>query len=109
MKAGDSMKPHEVSGPGSPGWRDIGSDGASVLARHVPGAHATVKGEHQLSEHVARLGPDEGVEILVAGPEGLPSLAARRHECGVGQEEQRSFEDVKRTWTLGVLSGLEGG
>lgn len=93
------MKPHEVSRPDSPGWRDIGSDGASVLARHVPGAYATVKGEHELSEYVARLGPDECVEIL----------AARRDECRVGQEEQRSFEDVIRTWTLCARSGLEGG
>ena len=103
------MKPHEVSRPGSPGWRDIGSDGASVLARHVLRAYATVKGEHELSEYVARLGPDECVEILAASPEGLPYLAARRDECRVGQEEQRSFEDVIRTWTLCARSGLEGG
>ena len=72
-------------------------------------AHATGKGEHQLSEYVARLGLDECTEILAASPEGLPYLAARRDECRVGQEEQRSFEDVSRTWTLGVLSGLEAG
>ena len=103
------MKPHEVSRPGSPGWRDIESDGASVLARYVPGTHATVKGEHQLSEHVARLGPDECTEIMAASPEGLPYLAARRDECRVGQEEQRSFEGVIRTWTLVELSGLDAG
>ena len=39
----------------------------------------------------------------------LTSLAALREECRVGAGERRSFEQVIRTWTLHVLSGLEGG
>ena len=36
-------------------------------------------------------------------------LAARRDEFRVGPDERRSFEEVTRTWTEFVLSGVEGG
>ena len=90
-----------------------GSDGETraedVVGWHVRRAHATLKGEHQLAQYVARLGPGECAAILVAVPEGLPQLARLRDECRVGPRETRSFEAVIRTWTLCVLSGAEGG
>jgi hypothetical protein len=58
---------------------------------------------------VARLRLSECTEILTASPIGLPSLAAKRDECRVEPSEERGFEEVIRTWTLHVLSGLEGG
>jgi hypothetical protein len=84
-----------------PGERSVG--------RHVRMAHATLKGEHQISEYVAGLEIGECARILATAPEGLPPLAARRDECRVGPDEERSFEEVIRTWTEFVLSGVEGG
>jgi hypothetical protein len=72
-------------------------------------AHATFKGEHQIAEYVARLEIGECARILAAASDGLPLLAARRDECRVGPGEERSFEEVIRTWTEFVLSGVEGG
>lgn len=80
-----------------------------LTARHLRRAHEESRGEHQIAEYVARLDLGECVEVLGASPTGLPTLAARREECRVGAEEERSFEEVIRTWTLHVLSGLEGG
>ena len=76
---------------------------------HIREAETTIKGEDQLPEYVARLELSECARILEASPMDLPSLAARRGECRVGKDEERSFEEVIRTWTLHVLSGLEGG
>ena len=72
-------------------------------------AHATLKGEHQIADYVARLELGECARILAAQPDGLPRLATLRDECRVGQRETRSFEAVIRTWTACVLSGAEGG
>jgi hypothetical protein len=83
--------------------------GEHTLGRHVQLAHAAFKGEHQIAEYVARLEIGECARILLAAPEGLPQLAARRDECRVGPGETRSFEEVIRTWTECVLSGVEGG
>jgi hypothetical protein len=58
---------------------------------------------------VARLDLGECARILEASPTSLAALAARRDECRVGENEERSFEEVIRTWTLHVLSGVEGG
>ena len=77
--------------------------------RHVQKAHKTGKGEHQISEYVARLGIAECARILAFEPEGLPRLAALRDECRVGRNEERTFEEVIRIWTVAVLSGAEGG
>jgi hypothetical protein len=82
---------------------------AGLIARHLRRAHAEVRGEHQLAEYVARLDLGECAEILAFSPIGLETLAARRGECRVGADETRSFEAVIRTWTVHVLSGLEGG
>ena len=80
-----------------------------LIRRHIEEAEATVPGEHGLEEYVARLEPAECVRILLASPQGLPFLAARRDECRVGPGETRSFEEVIKAWTLEVLSSLEGG
>ena len=77
--------------------------------RHVREAQETIKGENQLAEYVARLEIAECARILVASPIELPSLAALRDECRVGPEEKRCFEEVIKTWTLYVLSRVEGG
>jgi hypothetical protein len=58
---------------------------------------------------VARLDLAECARILEASPTSLSSLAALRDECRVEAGERRSFVQVIRTWTLHVLSGLEGG
>ena len=84
------------------------SDGRTI-GRHLRMAHATSKGEHQIAEYVARLEIEECARILAAAPEGLPILAARRDECRVGSGEERSFEEIIRTWTEFLLSGLESG
>lgn len=81
----------------------------AFIRRHIREAQATIEGEDQLLAYVARLRLDECVEILAASPIGLPSLAAKRGECRVEASEERDFEEVIRTWTLHVLSGLEGG
>lgn len=77
--------------------------------RHVRKAHATGKGEHQVAEYVAGLGLEECAKILASEPGALPRLAALRDECRVGRNEVRTFESVIRTWTMAVLSGVEGG
>jgi hypothetical protein len=80
-----------------------------LVWRHLRKAWETTKGEHQLAEYVARLEISECAKILAASPIELASLAALRDQCRVGPEEERSFEEVIKTWTLEVLSGLEGG
>jgi hypothetical protein len=80
-----------------------------TIGRHVRMAHATIKGEHQIGEYVSQLEIGECARILAAAPERLPLLAARRDECRVGPDEERSFEEVIRTWTEFVLSSEEGG
>lgn len=92
-----------VEGPGDPGA------GERLICRHLREAHKGVKGERQLPEYVARLDLGECARILEASPTSLASLAALRDECRVEADEKRSFEEVIRTWTLQVLSGLEGG
>jgi hypothetical protein len=87
---------------------DEGS-GERLIARHLREAHEGIKGERQLEEYVAQLELGECARILEASPVDLASLAARRDECRVGASEERSFEEVIRTWTLHVLSGVEGG
>ncbi|MCA3748649.1 MAG: hypothetical protein IN808_05855 [Rubrobacter sp.] len=47
--------------------------------------------------------------MLEASPIPLSLLAARHPECRVGEDEERSFAEVIRAWTLHVLSGVEGG
>ena len=76
---------------------------------HLGEAHEDFRGEHQLADYVARLELAECARILQASPTSLASLAALREECRVEAEERRSFEEVIRTWTRHVLSGLEGG
>ncbi len=80
-----------------------------LIGWHIREAETTMKGEHQLPAYVAQLDLSECARILEASPIGLPLLAARRGECRVGKDEERSFEEVIRTWTLHVLSGLERG
>jgi hypothetical protein len=87
---------------------DEGS-GERLIARHLREAHEGIEGERQLPEYVARLDLGECARILEASPTSLAALAARRDECRVGENEERSFEEVIRTWTLHVLSGVEGG
>ena len=84
-------------------------EGGDVIGRHLRQAHEGSRGEGQLAEYVARLDLAECVRILEASPTSLTSLAALREECRVDAGEGRSFEQVIRTWTLHVLSGLEGG
>ena len=83
--------------------------GERLIARHLREAHEGIKGERQLPQYVARLDLGECARILETSPVDLPSLVARRDECRVGASEERSFEEVIRTWTLHVLSGVEGG
>lgn len=78
------------------------------VKEHLLKAHA-LEGEHQLAKYVAQLDIQECARILAASPETLPLLAARRDECRVVPGEKRSFEEIMRTWTLSVLSGIEGG
>ena len=80
-----------------------------LIWQHIRKAQTTLKGENQLAEYVAQLEIAECASILAASPISLPLLAARRDECRVGPDEERSFEEVIRAWTLEVLSGLEGG
>ncbi len=81
----------------------------AFIRRHVRKAQTTIEGEDQLLAYVARLRLGECVKILAASPIGLPSLARKREECRVEADEERGFEEVIRTWTLHVLSGLEDG
>jgi hypothetical protein len=87
----------------------VEGSGEQLIARHLREAHEGIEGERQLPEYVAQLDLGECARILQASPVDLPSLAARRDECRVGENEERSFEEVIRTWTLHVLSGVEGG
>ena len=87
----------------------VEGSGERLIARHIREAHEGNKGERQLPQYVARLDLGECARILEASPTSLASLAARRDECRVGASEERSFEEVIRTWTLHVLSGVEGG
>jgi len=83
--------------------------GEREIWRHVREAHAAFGGEHQIAEYVAALEIGECARILAADPDGLPRLAGLRDECRVGWNEERSFEQLIRTWTVEVLSGAEGG
>jgi hypothetical protein len=83
--------------------------GAETLGRHIRRAREEYRGEHQFAEYVSALDVGECARILAASPTSLPALAALREECRVGADEERDFEEVIRTWTLHVLSGLEGG
>jgi hypothetical protein len=80
-----------------------------LIGRHLGEAHERFRGERQLADYVAQLDLGECARILEASPTSLASLAALREECRVEAGERRSFEEVIRTWTLHVLSGLEGG
>jgi hypothetical protein len=83
--------------------------GKQLVARHLREAHEHFRGERQLADYVAQLDLGECARILEASPTSLASLAALREECRVEAGERRSFEEIIRTWTLHVLSGLEGG
>jgi hypothetical protein len=85
-----------------------GSD-ARLVWEHIQRAREKFRGEHQLAEYVAGLSPEECARILAASPTGLPALARSRDGCRVGADEARGFVEVMRTWTMYVLSGLEGG
>ena len=80
-----------------------------IIGLHLKEAHESFHGEHQLADYVSRLDLEECARILQASPTNLASLAALRDECRVEADEKRSFEEVIRTWTLQVLSGLESG
>ena len=80
-----------------------------LIGRHLREAHERFRGERQLADYVAQLDLGECVRILEASPTSLASLAALREECRVEAGERRSFEEVIRTWTMHVLSGLVGG
>jgi hypothetical protein len=80
-----------------------------LVGWHLREAHESFRGERQLADYVAQLDLGECARILEASPTSLASLAALREECQVEAGERRSFEEVIRTWTLHVLSGLEGG
>ena len=86
-----------------------GREDGGIIGRHLREAHESSQGERQLADYVARLEIAECAGILEASPTSLASLAALREECRVEAGENRSFEEVIRTWTLHVLSGLEGG
>jgi hypothetical protein len=80
-----------------------------IIGRHLKQAHESFRGERQLADYVAQLDLGECARILEASPTSLGSLTALREECRVEAGEKRRFEEVIRTWTLHVLSGLEGG
>ena len=88
--------------------RGEGPDGG-LIGRHLREAHERFRGERQLADYLAQLDLGECARILEASPTTLASLAALREECRVEADESRTFEEVIRTWTLHVLSGLEGG
>ena len=83
-------------------------EGEDLVQWHLSKAH-NLKGEHQLAEYVAYLDLAECAEILASSPRNLSFLATHRDECRVGPDERRSFEEVIRTWTICVLSGVEAG
>jgi hypothetical protein len=80
-----------------------------LIGRHLREAHERFRGERQLADYLAQLDLGECARILEASTISLASLAALREECRVEAGESRRFEEVIRTWTLHVLSGLEGG
>jgi hypothetical protein len=86
-----------------------GRHDGDLIGRHLREAHESSRGERQLADYVARLDLGECARILEASPTNLASLAALREECRVEAGERRNFAQVIRTWTLHVLSGLEGG
>jgi hypothetical protein len=86
-----------------------GKPNGGIIERHLREAHEDFRGERQLADYVAGLDLGECARILEASPTSLASLAALRDECRVEADERRTFEEVIRTWTLQVLSGLEGG
>lgn len=86
-----------------------GAFGEALIGHHLRAAHERFRGEHQLVEYVAQLDVGECAEILASSPVSLASLASRHDECRVEAGEVRGFEAMIRTWTLYVLSGLEGG
>jgi hypothetical protein len=71
-----------------------GDDG--IIGRHLMGAHEGSRGERQLADYVGRPNLGECVRVLKASPTSLASLVVLR-------------EEVIRTRTPRVLSGLEGG
>ena len=87
----------------------MGREDGGLIGRHLAEAHERFQGERQLVDYVAWLDLAECARILEASPTSLASLAALREECRVEADERRSFAQVIRTWTLHVLSGLEGG
>ena len=87
----------------------MGREGGDLIGRHLTEAHERFQGERQLEDYVAWLDLAECARILEGSPTNLASLAALREECRVEAGERRSFAQVVRTWTLHVLSGLEGG
>ena len=87
----------------------MGKEDGGLIGQHLSEAHERFQGEHQLVDYVAWLDLAECARILEASPTSLASLAALREECRVEAGERRSFAQVIRTWTLHVLSGLEGG
>ena len=87
----------------------MGREDGDLISRHLREAHERFQGEHQLADYVAWLDLAECARILEASPMSLASLAVLREECRVEAGERRSFAQVIRTWTLHVLSGLEGG
>ena len=87
----------------------MGREAGDLIGRHLREAHESFRGERQLADYVAQLDLTECARILEASPTSLASLAALREECRVEADERRSFEQVIRTWTRHVLSGLEGG
>ena len=84
-------------------------ENGDLIGQHVTKAHRRFGGEHQLAHYVAGLDLAECARILDASPTTLATLAALREECRVEVGERRTFAQVIRTWTLHVLSGLEGG
>lgn len=88
---------------------DESGGGEERLRYHILAAHTMIKGEHQLAEYVAKLELGECARILAASPIPLSTLAARDQASRVDGDEDRSFEEVIRSWTLRVLSGIEAG
>lgn len=77
--------------------------GENSVGEHLRRAHGAFRLERQLAGFVVGLEIEDCARILTEGPIGLPVLADLR----VGADERRSFEEVIRVWTLGVLSGIE--
>jgi hypothetical protein len=56
----------------------VEESGERTIGGHVRMAHATTKGENQISEYVGRLEIEECARILATAPDALPLLAAGR-------------------------------